>query len=187
MIRKFVFLASISILAVLFNSCVEPEDPVVTDEEEVITGLYFFLYPDGGGGPLRFKFDDPDGDGGEPPTIQNKTLERNTNYSGVIKLWNGSVDPPEEVTPEVRAENSSHQVFYQTDVEGLTIGYTDQDADGKPVGLNTRVSTKEKAAGTLTVVLRHEPNKGAEGVSSGNIENAGGETDIEVTFDVNVK
>ena len=33
-------------------------------------------------------------------------------------------------------------------------------------------------------MLRHEPDKSAAGVSSGDITNAGGETDIEVSFNV---
>ena len=42
-------------------------------------------------------------------------------------------------------------------------------------------------SGTITVTLRHEPNKDAAGVSSGDIANAGGETDIEVTFNVEIQ
>jgi len=36
--------------------------------------------------------------------------------------------------------------------------------------------------GGLRITLRHEPNKTAAGVQNGDITNAGGETDIEVTF-----
>jgi hypothetical protein len=39
----------------------------------------------------------------------------------------------------------------------------------------------------LKITLRHEPNKKASGVVGGSITNAGGETDIEVSFDVEVK
>jgi hypothetical protein len=35
--------------------------------------------------------------------------------------------------------------------------------------------------------LRHEPNKDALNVASGEITNAGGETDIEVSFPVTIK
>lgn len=38
------------------------------------------------------------------------------------------------------------------------------------------------AGGDLKIVLLHEPNKDAEGVSAGDITNAGGDTDVEVTF-----
>ena len=37
------------------------------------------------------------------------------------------------------------------------------------------------------MTLRHEPAKDASGVAAGDITNAGGETDIEVTFDVTVE
>ena len=36
--------------------------------------------------------------------------------------------------------------------------------------------------GTVVVTLRHQPDKTASGVSSGDITYAGGETDIEVSF-----
>ncbi|HBK71516.1 MAG TPA: type 1 periplasmic binding fold superfamily protein, partial [Flavobacteriaceae bacterium] len=36
-------------------------------------------------------------------------------------------------------------------------------------------------------ILRHEPNKSASGVSDGDITNAGGETDIEVIFNITVQ
>ena len=40
---------------------------------------------------------------------------------------------------------------------------------------------------SYTITLRHEPAKTATGVSGGDITNAGGETDIEVVFDVTVE
>ena len=43
------------------------------------------------------------------------------------------------------------------------------------------LSTGEASSGTLTLTLRHEPNKPNSGLAD-----AGGETDIEVTFDVAV-
>jgi hypothetical protein len=38
--------------------------------------------------------------------------------------------------------------------------------------------------GNLTVTLRHDLNKSAAGVASGNITNAGGSTDAAVSFPV---
>ena len=80
-----------------------------------------------------------------------------------------------------------HQFFYQVTVNGLDVAYDDMDDDGNPIGLLTTLTTNGVGAGTMTVVLRHEPDKNAVGVSTGNIANAGGETDIEVTFDVDVQ
>ena len=84
-------------------------------------------------------------------------------------------------------EDADHQFFFQSDIEGLAVTYTDMDANGNPVGLSTQVSTTDPGSGNLTVILRHEPAKDAEGVSDGLVDNAGGETDIQVTFSVNVQ
>ena len=69
----------------------------------------------------------------------------------------------------------------------VNIAYNDLDEEGKPIGLSTVLTTGEMGSGTITVTLRHEPNKDAAGVSSGDIANAGGETDIEVTFNVEIQ
>jgi len=62
------------------------------------------------------------------------------------------------------------------------------DADGNPIGLDFIVTT-DATTGTeaFTITLRHEPSKDAAGVSAGDITNAGGETDVEVTFNVTVQ
>ena len=41
--------------------------------------------------------------------------------------------------------------------------------------------------GSITVILKHKPMKTAANVSNGDISNAGGETDIEVTFPIDVQ
>ena len=53
---------------------------------------------------------------------------------------------------------------------------------GNPVGLSFILSTLDASSGALTFTLRHEPNKPNSG-----LDNAGGETDMEVTFDVTVE
>ena len=61
------------------------------------------------------------------------------------------------------------------------------DTQGNPIGLQIILSTGVASSGSLTVTLRHEPNKSAEGVSDGDITNAGGETDITTTFNVSIQ
>ena len=65
--------------------------------------------------------------------------------------------------------------------------YMDMDGNGNPIGLTTTVTTASAGSGAITITLRHEPDKTAAGVAGGDISNAGGETDIEVTFQVNVQ
>ena len=188
--KKINLLLVIGMLSILFvTSCKkdEPEDPIIPNEEEVITTLNFTLTPDGGGTPVVLTFQDLDGDGGNPPTITEGTLDTNATYTGVLELLNELESPAEDITEEVQEEGEEHQFFFQTSLSGMDIVYDDMDANGNPIGLATILTTNAANAGTITVTLRHEPNKDAFGVSTGDITNAGGETDIEVTFNVDIQ
>lgn len=188
--KKINLLLVLGVLSVLFiTSCKkdEPEDPIIPNEEEVITTLKFTLTPNGGGTPIVFTFQDLDGDGGNPPIITGGTLDTNATYNGSLELLNELESPAEDITEEVQEEAEEHQFFFQTTVAGLSVAYDDMDTGGNPIGLATKLTTNGAGNGTLTIILRHEPNKGATGVSTGDITNAGGETDIEVTFNVEVQ
>lgn len=173
-------------LTIFFTAC-KDDDPVIPHEEEVITTLKYTLTPTRGGTPVEFSFQDLDGDGGNDPVITGGSLSANQSYTGSIELLNELESPAEDITEEIEEEDEEHQFFFQTDIAGLAIDYADQDADGTPLGLNSTLTTTNAGTGTVTIILRHEPNKTAAGVSDGDITNAGGETDIEVTFDVDVQ
>ncbi len=187
--KPFYFLLIVA-LSSAFASCDkddEPECPEITNEEEVITTLTYTLTPSGGGDDVILKFQDLDGDGGDDPVITVEDLVANTTYSGVIELLNETEDPAEDITEEVEDEADEHQFFMSSTLADLTVSYTDTDSNGNPIGITTELVTGEAGTGVLTVVLRHEPNKDGAGVSDGDVTNAGGETDIEVDFDVNVQ
>lgn len=173
------------LIAVAISSC--DKDPEIPNEEELITTLTYTLTPVAGGDTVMLIFKDLDGEGGEAPTITSEPLQSNTTYIGGVVLLNESEDTVEDITEEVKEEDKDHQFFYTSTTEGVSISYNDSDADGNPIGLKTTLTTGSAGSGSLTIVLRHEPNKSAEGVSDGNIANAGGETDIEVTFSLDVQ
>lgn len=176
-------------LPLLFNSCKKDENeaPILPNEEELITTLVYTLTPVDGGSSVVFSFQDSDGDGGNTPIIIEGILAANTEYTGALSLLNESVDPISDISAEVLEEGTMHQVFYQTESNlDMLIAYSDTDTNGNPIGLLTTISTANISTGTLKITLRHEPTKTANGVSAGNIENAGGETDIEVTFIVEI-
>ncbi len=173
------------VLCVATWSCGDDDDPVIENEEEVITTMIYTL--DSASGVTTFSFVDLDGDGAMEPVITNAILAANTTYTGSIEFLNQAEIPEEDITEEVAEEDVEHQVFYTSTVAGLSVAYSDEDADGNPLGLATTLITGDAGAGTMTITLRHEPNKSADGVSDGNIANAGGETDIEVDFDVVVQ
>lgn len=183
----------IKLLAVLFiatltiTSCSD-DTPEVINEEEVITTMIIELTPNGGGDKVILKSKDADGNGSEAPKVEGGTLEANKTYSAVITLLNELESEPEDITEEVAEEADEHQFFYQANKITSTFTYAGaNDADGNPVGINFTVVTGDAGTGSYVVTLRHEPNKIGEGVKAGDITNAGGETDIQVIFPIEIK
>ena len=183
--RIFPVIALLFASLFVFSSC-EKDDPEIANEEELITTLTYTLTPETGGTPVVLSFKDLDGEGGNAPTLVGGTLTANTIYNGTLDLLNETESPAESITAEIEEEDDEHQFFFQASGANITVEYNDTDGT-HPVGLETKVITGEASSGKLTIILRHEPNKNAQGVANGNITNAGGETDIEVTFDVVVE
>ena len=183
------FLVAGTFSMLLITSCKkdEPKDPIIPNEEEVITTLNFSLTPTAGGTSIVLAFQDLDGDGGNALTITGGTLEANTTYTGLLELLNELEDPAEDITEEVKEEGVDHQFFFETSVSGINVTYDDVDENGDPIGVSTILTTNGTGSGSMTVTLRHEPSKDASGVSGGDMTNAGGETDIEVIFNVEVQ
>lgn len=180
---KYIFIIN-ALFAVLFlNSC-KDDDMIDIGDEELITTVTYTLTPTSGD-VVTLSFSDVDGEGGNAAIVTGGTLQANMTYTGALDLKNESETPAESITEEIEEEDLDHQFFFST-AGGLdlTVEYNDQDSEGNPLGLATNVVTGAASTGTLKVILRHEPEKGASGVSTGDITNAGGETDIEVTFDI---
>lgn len=182
--KKFTFITTI-LACIVMTGC-RKDDPTPPNEEELITTLVYSL-DTSGGTSVELRFVDLDGDGGNDPVLSSGILSSNTTYTGNITLSNEAESPAEDITAEVAEEDAEHQLFFQSSFSDLSVAYDDQDGDGNPLGLATTLTTGASGTGTLTITLRHEPSKDAEGVSAGDITNAGGETDIEVTFNIEVQ
>jgi hypothetical protein len=181
-------LAGLIGLAVISTSCKKDDDPVIPNEEELITTLNYTLIAQNQADTVVLRFQDLDGEGGNDPIIIGGTLMANTVYNGSIELLNEQENPAEDITEEVETEAEEHQFFFQV-TNGLdaVVTYADTDANGNPLGLASVINSNAVSNGKLTVILRHQPDKNAAGVANGDITNAGGETDIEVTFDVDIQ
>lgn len=133
---------------------------------------------------MSVRFDD----GGGIAERITDTLPAQRAFNVSLRLINASVDPAVDLTGEVRNEGTEHQVFFQVSNSDLTLVYADADANGKPIGLNsTAITGVAGENGELRITLRHQPDKSASGVEAGDITNAGGETDVEVTFPVTIE
>lgn len=182
--KNLKLIALLVIPAIFSTSCSNDDAPV--NEEEVITTVRTTLT--GGGQVITLTSRDLDGDGPNAPVVTvSGNLVAGTTYTGSTEFLNELEDPAEDITIEVQEEGADHQVFYQLPSSIGTVTYTDTDANGRPIGLNfTLVAGTSGTTGTLTVTLKHLPNKTATGVAAGDITNAGGNTDAAVTFSVAV-
>ncbi len=181
---KILALALIAVVS--FSSC-EKDDPVAVNEEELITTVTTTLTS--GNQIITLTSRDLDGDGPNAPVVTvSGDLAVNTTYTGSTTFLNESVTPADNITAEVEEEGDEHQLFYQAPAAIGTFTYTDTDKNGKPIGLKFTLRTAATpASGRLLVTLRHELAKDAQGVATGSIANAGGSTDAEVAFQLQVK
>ena len=185
-LKPFLLLLAIGIS---FNACKE-DDPIPELPVELITTLIMKFTPITSGNELTFTFQDTDGDGGNAPIITSEgNLSASTSYTVAIELLNESITPTEDITEEIAGtEATEHQFFFQgTDGLELSFAYADEDENGKPICLETLMTTGNPSTGTLRVTLRHRVDKEAVGVQFGDITNAGGETDIEADFDITIE
>jgi hypothetical protein len=190
---NYLFLVLLA-MAVSFTSC-KSDDPEPENEGEVITdvSLKFTELNSAGepiGTPLEFTATDPDGlELGNGPTIETVTLGRGKSYLMEISLFNSIEN--EDITEEIREEKEEHQFFFLgsafSGTAVLSYTYADEDIDGNPVGLTGRLQAVGFNATQMRIVLRHDLNKNFAGANNPNWENfvqAGGETDLDVTFPV---
>lgn len=178
--------AIVILAALALTGCKKDEDPAPTpppaNEEELITTVTLHFHSSGGAEHKHFEFQDLDGAGGNAPVIEADTLSADSTYAVDVEVLNESVSPAVDIAAEIQAEGEAHQFFFQVGGANATVAYTDADAGGNPIGLGTIWTIGSASSGIVTVTLRHQPDKYAAGVSAGDITNAGGDTDIEVTF-----
>ncbi len=179
-------LAILFISSIVLSSCSKSEDPEPVNEEEVITTVTVTLT--NGNSTITLKSKDADGDGpGAPVVTVSGDLAASTTYNGIIELLNETETPAENITTEVKDEGDEHQFFYSATNSIATFAYTDTDSNNNPIGITFTLTTGAAGTGAIGVILKHEPNKTATGVKGGDITNAGGSTDVDVSFNVTVK
>lgn len=167
-----------------------PTPPV--NEEELITDMYILFHDDDGNtyewhASSDEGFHHEHGEGGEHEHegelhIHGDDLPANKQLHAEIILLNRSVSPADTISHEVLDEGADHQFFFIAEDVDITFAYEDADDNGRPIGLLSGWQTGASGSGHVEVILRHQPNKEAAGVSGGDITNAGGVTDLSVEF-----
>lgn len=190
-----ILLLLLSASVLIFSSC-ESNDPEDENEGELITDVtlkFTEVDPAQGfiGTPFEVQASDPDGlELGNNPTIETINLEIGKTYLLELSLFNRIEN--EDITEEIEEEADEHQFFFLGSAfvgsPVLTYIYDDEDGDGNPIGLRgfvTVASVPSFNNAQFRLILRHDLNKSFVGANNPNFENfveAGGETDLDITF-----
>lgn len=154
------------------------------NEGELITTVRVTLSPVTGATDIVLTYRDLDGAGPEDPTVTvSGDLTANFGYNGAVEFLDETKNPAEDITAEVEAESAEHQVFFFPG-QGLNLTFQNLNVDSNndPLGTEFFLQTGTAGAGDLRLILLHEPKK----PNDGTLADAGGETDVEVSFPVAV-
>jgi hypothetical protein len=181
------------------------DDPVKEDTPELITKATLTFTPDGGGSAVVVTATDPDGEGVQDITVDSPiNLTKDKTYVLTIALINELAEPsaPEyNITAEVEEEGHEHQFFFswtndvfsnpagngnvdnRADAVNYTGGSNSRDVNNRPLGLTTTwTSAASTASGSFRVLLKHQPD-----VKSDTSDSNTGETDLDITFTINIQ
>lgn len=187
--------------AMTWMSSCDDEDPVREDVPELITKATLTFAPEDGGPEIVVTATDPDGDGVKDIEVDGSiNLIMNKTYLLTLTLVNGLAspgDPAYDITAEVEEEGDEHLFFFawtnnvfadpagngNVDSREDVVNYNDEDAVGLPIGLSTDWSAASATStGTFRVILKHQP-----GLKSTTSSSSTGETDLDVTFTINIQ
>lgn len=180
---KSVFLvSSILIIILFFAQCKKLPKPV--NESELITRIDF-TFTDSTNQAKTFLYCVDDAIFNNRKDTIN--LHPNTTYNLEIKIFSSkNANTIDTISYEIEEEATEHQLFIISELIN-DFNYLDNDTDGNPLGLISKITTDSTTTNTLsnlTLILKHELNKNEIGVKDGNPTNAGGSTDIDISLKI---
>ncbi len=199
------FIASLVISSLIFLVGCKVKDPVPENIPELITRATITFTPSGGssGSSVVVTATDPDNIGAQDIKVDGPiNLMKGTTYTLTIQLVDGLYQPTDtfyDVSKQIEGEAEEHQFFFSwnaglfsnpvgdgnIDNRNDPVNYgLSVDKNGRPVGLTTTwttASTPSTGSNSFRVVLKHQPD-----IKSDVSTSADGETDLDLTFIINV-
>lgn len=192
-------------VCVFLTGCKGDNDPQPENVPELITKVTL-VFSTPGGTPVIVTATDPDGEGVQDIRVDGGiVLKKGLDYTLDLQLINGLYNPGEEgydISGEVLDEGDEHQFFFRWS-EGVfssptgtgnikddastpvgTVTYADQDKNGRGIGLSTSWTTAANTSfgKSFRVMLKHQPD-----IKTGNSTSLDGETDLDISFTINVE
>jgi hypothetical protein len=195
-------LTLVAIVSSLALASCKEDDPKKEDVPESITQVQL-IFSREGADQIIVTATDPDGDGVLPLEVEDEIyLSPNADYILSIQLLNTIGIPTNEaylLNAEIEEEGDEHMFFFgwtnnvfsnpegngnidtRTDAVRYEGAANSIDEDGLPLGLTTTWTTAAEGTGTFRVILKHQPD--LKSATSGSTV---GETDLDVTFDIEI-
>ncbi|MFM8807083.1 MAG: hypothetical protein ACKOD1_06945 [Sphingomonadales bacterium] len=150
------FIMSTLLAGLLTFSCKKPSNANDENEHEAINKVTL-IFSRPGVASLVFIAEDPDGDGGLPPSrIDTIRLAGGQTYTTEIRFINIVNGVEKDLTSQIVAQGRSHEVFYIPASVQLTVNKTDRDLSGFPIGVSTTWQTGPPAIGSVLIKLMHK-------------------------------
>lgn len=151
------FLCSIGLYFLLVSTgCKKPSDANDENEHEAINKVeLIFRQP---GQPDRvFIAEDPDGDGGLPPTlIDTIRIAAGQSYSVQFRALNIVGGVVRDITSTIQSQATAHEIFYVPYGNSIQIVKLDKDSRGFPLGLASTWLAPSTGVGSVLVKLMHK-------------------------------
>jgi hypothetical protein len=179
---------SILVAVILFTACKKDDHLHPHDDNELITRVELKFTDAATKTTLTYTFQDKDADPKTAPEKFDKiVLNKGVTYTMSVGVFDDTKSPAKDITEEINEESDSHLFVFKTNPASLlAVSILDKDKNGLPIGLSSSAKTSATAGtGKLNVLLKHQPVLNGAKVKTG--QEAGGSTDIDLTFDIEVK
>jgi hypothetical protein len=142
------------ILAGIF-SCKKPSDANNENEHEAINKVELIVTDRSSSS--TFVAEDPDGDGGMPPSrIDTIRLLSGQTYDVRLRIINVVNGVEKDLTPTIISQGRSHEVFFIISGATIAITKTDRDLSGYPIGVTSSWITGTAVSGSVLIKLMHK-------------------------------
>jgi len=168
---------------VLMAACSKSVNKPNNENEHEAINKIELVFTETGGGSTSFVIEDPDGDGGNPPSrIDTIKLNSNKQYTLTVKVFNIVSGVIKEVSSTILAQATSHEFYFIPSGVSVTIQKTDKDKNGYPIGFLSSWQTAGAGTGSILFKLMHKtalkgPNDGP------NV----GHSDIQLNLPITIK
>jgi hypothetical protein len=183
MLKKYIIGMWCIALSVSAISCKKASMANNESEHQAINRIEM-LFKQGGTTVSTIVAEDPDGDGGNPPSrIDNINLDINKIYDVEVKFFNISNGFTKDLSSTILQQAKQHEVYFIISGLTLPVEKKDKDDNGFPIGLISQWKTGNAVGkGTVLLKLMHKPL-----VKGANDDPNKGHSDIAINYTLNVK